>query len=765
MRERKSRQRAIVAVTALCAPLLLSGCEDTGGSDDCVDNLQFFRDQVWAPTMSSKCMACHTDTGSGKDSRFVLVSEGWGPGYLEKNMEVVEEIAKTTYEGQSWLMLKPTMGAGLAASSQEKFEHGGLLQFEAGSPEAVAFEEMIARFNEPVVCEEDGATQEAYWDGVDLLDEVATLRKASLSLVGRLPTEAESQRVRDGGFEALDAVLDELMTEDAFHDRVVEIFNDHFLTDRYIDDTDAIDLLDGEDFPQQYWFDELPEGEQNFAENAANEGVAREALELVAYIVRNDRPLTEIVTADYMVVNPYSAQVYGVDPAFEDSTDPNEYVEVRLPGIPHSGVLTSSIFLNRFPTTATNRNRHRARMVFEFFLGTDILRLAERPIDPNGIQEVNPTMFDPNCAVCHENIDPVAGTMQDWDEQGRFRPMPEGWFGDMRQSGFGDAIMPAGVDGTRWLGEQLIADRRFPVAMIQIVYSGLSGQEPLRQPSDPNAPDFAHASKAFDIQQELFTEISDKFVEDNYSLKTLVKEVVKSPYYRAVNATELDEDRALELAEIGTGRLLTPEQLNRKIEAVTGFKWRRNANSDDYLLNFNEYRIFYGGIDSDTVVERITEPNGIMANVADRMANEVACWTTAQDFLKQPTDRMLFPYVEADYEPEDDNGFQVPAAADAIRGNIRYLHQHLFGEFLAENDPRVNATYDLFLSVWRDGKQGLANGDYENGLPGQCRVTNDYFSGAPLADEARITDDPDYTIRAWMAVMSYLLSDYKFLHE
>lgn len=753
------------AILALCAPLFVTSCEDAEGSDECVDNLQFFRDQIWAPTMSTKCIACHTDTGAGKDSRFVLVTEGWGPGYLEKNMEVVEELAKTTYEGQSWLLLKPTMGAALSESSRETFEHGGLLQVEPGSVEAQALDEMVRRFEDPVVCEDDGDAQSEFFEGVELMDAVATLRKASLSLVGRLPTEAENQRVRDGGFEALDGVLGDMMMEEAFHDRVVEIFNDHFLTDRYIDRTDAIDLLDAEDYPDLYWFDDLPDGERGLAEDAANEGVAREALELVAHIVQNDRPLTEIVTADYTVVNPYSARVYGVDPPFEDPTDPNEFVEVRIPGIPHAGVLSSHIFLNRFPTTATNRNRHRARMVYDFFLATDILRLAERPIDPNGIVEVNPTMFDPNCAVCHENIDPVAGTMQDWDDQGRFRPLPEGWYGDMRQAGFGDAVMPSDVDGATWLGEQLVEDRRFPVAMIQIVYSGLSGQEPLRQPSDPNAADFAHASRAFDVQQEIFAGISERFIEDDYNLKTLVKEVVKTPYYRAVNAVELDEDRVLELAEIGTGRLLTPEQLDRKIEAVTGFKWRRNVNADDYLLDFDEYRIFYGGIDSDTVVERITEPNGIMANVADRMANEVACWTTAQDFLRQPTERMLFPYVEPNYEPEDDNGFQVPAAADAIRANIRYLHQHLFGEFLAENDPRVNQTYDLFLSVWRDGKQGLVSGDYENGLPGQCRVTDDYFTGEPLADEVRISDDPEYTIRAWMAVMTYLLSDYMFLHE
>ena len=35
---------------------------------------------------------------------------------------------------------------------------------------------------------------------------------------------------------------------------------------------------------------------------------------------------------------------------------------------------------------------------------------------------------------------------------------------------------------------------------------------------------------------------------------------------------------------------------------------------------------------------------------------------------------------------------------------------------------------------------------------------------ADLAENA-INQDPDYTVRAWMGVLTYMLSDYKFLHE
>lgn len=182
----------------------------------------------------------------------------------------------------------------------------------------------------------------------------------------------------------------------------------------------------------------------------------------------------------------------------------------------------------------------------------------------------------------------------------------------------------------------------------------------------------------------------------------------------------------------------------------------------------NQYRLLYGGIDSDTVVKRITEPNGIMANVAKRMANEMACATTAADFALPPSERSLFPFVDVAYEPEDDNGFEVNGAAAAIRANIQYLHQRLLGEYLSLNDPEINRTYELFLEVWKAGQDALVIPVEEGGAGmglGACGATQDFWTGQPYPEEQQVVNDENYTVRAWMAVMSYLLSDYRFLHE
>lgn len=749
------------APLSLLAALAMGGCKeqkpDTSG-DGCVSDAEFFQETVYGPILAADCASCHNEGGAAKDTSFILRTSEWGPNYIDQNLEMFTQLSKLEYEGTPWILLKPTTG----------IAHEGGQRFAQGSDQYRAFQEMIERINNPTECADDDG--EDFFVGIDLLDEVATLRKATLSLAGRLPSQAEEQRVRDGGFDALDVVLDEVMREDEFFVRIKEIYNDYFLTDRYYSNDLAIDLLDEEDYPARNWYETYPEDEARELRSLSSRAIAREALELVAHVVRNDFAYTELLTADYTMVNYYSAQVYGVP--FEGPPDYAVFQAARIPGIPHAGVLTTPVWLNRFPTTDTNRNRHRSRMLYEFFLATDVQALGNRPVDATAISTINPTRNDPNCTICHDVIDPVAGGFQNWDAQGRYRPPETGWFAEMLQTGFGDAIMPAENSGAalQWVADRIKSDPRFALSAVHIMFKGLSGQKPLRDPDDPSAPGYLEAINAAKNQRKVFDQIAQAFIDSNYNLKTVVKGIVKTPYYRAYNASsDLDETRLAEVVEVGTGRLLTPEQLNRKIVATTGYPFRNQVQDGDYLLSTDWYKILYGGIDSDTVITRITEANGVMANVAMRMANEMACRSVAQDFAKDPSDRVMFPLVGLDYQPEDDNGFEVPAAAAAIRANIQFLAQRLWGEYLDTADPEVNRIFALFISVWEDGKTGLRipteEGGYSASLPGSCRANNDFYTGDPLPEDRRIENDPNYTVRAWMAVITYMLSDYRFLHE
>jgi hypothetical protein len=44
-------------------------------------------------------------------------------------------------------------------------------------------------------------------------------------------------------------------------------------------------------------------------------------------------------------------------------------------------------------------------------------------------------------------------------------------------------------------------------------------------------------------------------------------------------------------------------------------------------------------------------------------------------------------------------------------------------------------------------------------------VENDFWTRAELPEEDKLRQDPNYVIRSWMAVTTYLLSDYAFLYE
>jgi hypothetical protein len=618
-----------------------------------------------------------------------------------------------------------------------------------------------------------------------------------LSLVGRLPTAAEEQAVKQGGIGAIDPILDGMMKEEAFYERLREIYNDQFLTDRYLGNEDAVNLLNDVDYYSPKWYYDVQDPaeiqeyiEKIGARNAddmynklrtwTNRGVAREPLELVVHVVKNDRPFTEILTANYLMVNPYSARAFmlsGLE--FKNDADPNEFVEAQIPTLPHAGVLTSPMFLNRYPTTNTNRNRARARMVYQFFLGTDILKTAEQPIDQTIISVTNPTMNDAQCTVCHTAIDPLAGAFRNFDDRARYNPSAAP-YDDMRPAGFGSETVPYPElpRALQVVAPQIANDGRFALAAVYTLFTGLTGQKPLIAPTDRSAPDFNLQFDTYLAQYSTFSQIADDFVANGHNLKRIIKKIVHSPYYRAKNAAPLSPEQQTKLADVGMGRFMIPEQLHRKIRAVLGYPWRPRAFEDgggtrDFLLRSDEYKLLYGGIDSNDVGKRVTDPNGIMANISERMAHEMSCIAVPRDFWMPKEQRILFKEVDATFEPQDANKFDIEPAVAAIKANIVHLHKQILGETLDVNDPEIERTYQLFLQTYREGKDGMAAAQkdealkdkYNEWLPWACHVNQDYWTRTDLPEEERLRQDPNYVIRSWMTVVTYLLSDYKFLYE
>ena len=147
------------------------------------------------------------------------------------------------------------------------------------------------------------------------------------------------------------------------------------------------------------------------------------------------------------------------------------------------------------------------------------------------------------------------------------------------------------------------------------------------------------------------------------------------------------------------------------------------------------------------------------------MAFEMSCRVGGRDFLLLPENRRLFPLVEISYEPEDENGFVIPDAEEAIKHNIVHMFQQVLDQHVGLQDEELLAVYALWKDTWKNGKAAVVATTERADLSESCAVNRDYFTNANLPEAQRLRRDPNYTVRAWNAVFAYLLADARFLHD
>jgi len=491
--------------------------------------------------------------------------------------------------------------------------------------------------------------------------------------------------------------------------------------------------------------------------------------------------------------------------------------KVRIP-YPHSGVITTLPWLARWQSTETNRNRKRAKMALRQFLGYDIELTASRPMNADALNDPNnPTYNNTACTSCHYQLDAFAGTFQNWGFTGRFRsnhefydagreylrrdalndgyknstemncgkPLGTGgycdddlWYADTFPAGFvfqGDTditVMPndnAGRNGAhdnaslRWAMEQLVADPRFATGAARFWYEAVFNEKPLTVPVEGD-PEFDGKFAAYVAQQELFDDVAAVFARDNghgaYNAKDLLVSLFSSPWFRASTAENADA-RAVELANVGTGALLTPEQLERKVRSVLGIDWRipdqYSAVRQALTYTFN---VMYGGIDSDTVINRTRQVNPLMISVVKRMVSEISCEAVYQDFILE-TDRESYddPMV---LRPASQRilfvGYagETPEDVTAIKQLLAKLHRDLWNEQVDVGSAEVQHSFDLFEEFW--------NYEQDSAETLRC-VSNPRSNRVVVPVENNVPVLPPESLRVWRDMLAYFILDYKFLHE
>ena len=127
----------------------------------------------------------------------------------------------------------------------------------------------------------------------------------------------------------------------------------------------------------------------------------------------------------------------------------------------------------------------------------------------------------------------------------------------------------------QWLGQRVVKDPRFPIAMVEHVYYILFGRKVLQLPEDIDDPMFNARRRGYVAQRQLIEQVASRFAQENFNLKVAFKALINSEFYRVdgLAVATADPQRRAELDDVGLTRLLSPEQTERKLNAIFGKRW------------------------------------------------------------------------------------------------------------------------------------------------------------------------------------------------
>ncbi len=622
---------------------------------------------------------------------------------------------------------------------------------------------------------------------INLSDKETTLRKAAKIFAGRLPTAAEVQQADT--IAGLAATVRSLMSGDSFADYIYRAGNEWFLTA-------------GSQFKNY----ELNFGTYDRKKNKASSrdrqkiyaALRREPLELLRFIVENDRPYSEIVTADYTMVNPALASLYAAVDAKLPGITATDWKPARIRSAskdhldtpyPHAGVLSTVAWLSRFPTTDTNRNRHRVNMMYRQFLAFDIESLGQRPSsDADGGDFLVPVMENSTCTSCHSFMDPAAGTFMDFGPDNRYRTRTDHalakeytntrkrssypkdhngnpwyqqgdkWYRDVFAPGFESINMPGNYTGLKisqannggqsamgWMTRELVSDPRFAKGTVYFWYRSIFARDPLAMPINQSDPNYTADMEAYNFQNNALEELAQKFQQNGMIIRDLLVDFVLSPLFRGDSVTKpLSKVDQQNLADIGMNRLQTVEEIDKITRSITNLTLFKDYNKGLGLM--------YGGFDGGlNMNHRNRELTPTMAGILDSKFNKLLCGNrlVVKEFRLPKEERVLLKFVESSDVPNDTQG------REHILQNIQFLHHQLLGESLPLNDIEVQATLSLFEDIIANTSTDMTQASYCEGM---------YFDNNNQLRGSAISD-PEGTIRAWNSVLLYLFGDFKYLNN
>ena len=234
--------------------------------------------------------------------------------------------------------------------------------------------------------------------------------KTSLFLEGSIPDASLRRKVEKGELSNFDQLRDELADriQSGNADALLKHFPYGWLQ------LDRINFMapDVDQYPL-------------YEKKRISEDMVGEVLTFFGHCVSENRPVPELVTADYSFVNADLAKVYGLEGIPDDSKFRRyEFTDAR-----RGGFLGMGAFLTLTADTLSTSPIHRAVYVMENFMG---IHPAPPPADveirepdirsAKTIREVLAAhQSEATCAACHQAIDPFGYAFENFDPIGAWR--------------------------------------------------------------------------------------------------------------------------------------------------------------------------------------------------------------------------------------------------------------------------------------------------------------------------------------------------------
>lgn len=514
----------------------------------------------------------------------------------------------------------------------------------------------------------------------ETLSEQAALTRVSVAIRGIYPSETE-RTLLESKAESLESLTDKWLHSDAFGVTVRDLHNSIWGL-----------RSDLQFFPIVSGLAELGTDLQ-----AVSKDLYEAPLRLIEDVVLRDAPYFDILLADYTLGNPIVETVWGLE-AYDTelgSTQDQETGWRRMAwddGRPAAGILSSAALFDRYRSNGQNYHRSRAEVIANSLLCFSFL---DREIPVDGSVDLSDDealaqaiTTDPACISCHQTLDPLASYL--WGHRDAILrqaieryPVPS--YDPDRERNWIDTTKRApgffGDQGSdlQHLGLAIAADPRFAACTSERFWS------------------FFHQRPQKDLSIEARAALQALFVDSNFNARTLIKAIVLSEEFLAADVSSENEFR-----ESRHLFKLSPSQLERTIEALTGFRWTTDLNivtnegplgaSDLLSSDILGFRRLAGGADGLYNTQEIQTVTITSSLVLERLARHAAAH--------------LVNLHSSDGLPENHllTGLAITAGDNATQmENVDTVLFRLFGDRSDEvaTGDRYQAATELFRKLWQ----------------------------------------------------------------